>query len=30
MLQALQAKEKENLKNQPKKQPQAAPGGKDW
>jgi len=30
MLQALQSKERENLKKQPKKPPEAAPGGKDW
>jgi Ca-activated chloride channel family protein len=30
MLQALQSKERENLKKQPKPPPAAAPGGKDW
>jgi Ca-activated chloride channel family protein len=30
MLQALESKERENLKNQPKKPPEASPGGKDW
>jgi Ca-activated chloride channel family protein len=30
MLRALQGKEKENLKNQPKKPPQRNAGGKDW
>ena len=30
MLQALQRRERENLKNQPKQRPARAPGGKDW
>ena len=30
MLEALQRSEKENLRNQPKKPPERAPGGKDW
>ena len=30
MLQALQSKEKENLKKQPKPPQAGAPGGKDW
>jgi Ca-activated chloride channel homolog len=30
MLQALQSRERENLKNQPKKPPARAAGGKDW
>jgi len=30
MLEALQRNEKENLRNQPKKPPAPAPGGKDW